>query len=64
MPTSAAGLFAGLADWTVNNGDAAGDTYDSIENLLGSAFNDVSGLSSAVTTTVSVPSPAASITES
>ena len=34
------GVTASLADATHNQGDAAGDIYASIENLLGSAHND------------------------
>ena len=37
---AAAGLTASLADPTINTGEAAGDTYTSIERLIGSAFND------------------------
>ncbi len=39
--TAGAGLFAGIEDFNANTGDAAGDTYISIENLEGSQFNDV-----------------------
>lgn len=35
------GVIASLARRTANGGDAAGDTFNSIENLTGSAFNDV-----------------------
>jgi serralysin len=38
--TAAAGVTASLATPAGNTGDAAGDTYDSIENLVGSAFAD------------------------
>ena len=37
---AAAGLVASLASPASNTGDAAGDTYTSIENLMGSAFDD------------------------
>ena len=39
--TATAGLFAGLEDANANSGDALGDTYDLIQNLTGSQFNDV-----------------------
>jgi Ca2+-binding RTX toxin-like protein len=39
--TATTGVTANLADTTFNTGDAAGDTYLSIEGLFGSAFNDV-----------------------
>ncbi|WP_442579141.1 beta strand repeat-containing protein [Mesorhizobium sp. ASY16-5R] len=38
--TAAAGVIASLVAPAGNNGDAAGDTYASIENLIGSAFGD------------------------
>jgi len=36
-----AGLFAGIEDTAFASGDALGDTYASIHNLEGSAFNDI-----------------------
>ncbi len=39
--SSATGLVADLANASANTGDAAGDSYSSIENLLGSANADV-----------------------
>jgi Ca2+-binding RTX toxin-like protein len=38
--TAAAGVVANLSNPAANTGDAAGDTYNSIESLTGSAFND------------------------
>ncbi len=38
--TSLSRVSADLLTPSVNQGDAAGDTYNSIENLVGSAFND------------------------
>jgi serralysin len=38
---AAAGVYANLLTPNVNNGDAAGDVYVSIENLSGSAMGDV-----------------------
>lgn len=38
--TATAGVIASLTTPASNTGDAAGDTYSSIENLTGSAFND------------------------
>ncbi|MFG6461195.1 PA14 domain-containing protein [Roseateles sp. DXS20W] len=35
------GLTVSLADTALNTGDAAGDTFDAIENLAGSGFDDV-----------------------
>ncbi|MGF6311189.1 Ca2+-binding RTX toxin-like protein [Bradyrhizobium sp. i1.8.4] len=37
---AAVGVVASLANPAVNTGDAAGDTYTSIEGIIGSAFND------------------------
>ncbi|WP_395022610.1 beta strand repeat-containing protein, partial [Dongia sp.] len=39
--TASAAVTVNLASSGYNTGDAAGDTYASIENLTGSAFNDV-----------------------
>ncbi|MCE3289948.1 MAG: hypothetical protein K0R83_1960, partial [Caulobacter sp.] len=38
--TAAGGVSASLDVPAINNGEAAGDTYDSIENLTGSLFGD------------------------
>src|SRR5262249_39981104 len=38
--TASAGVIASLGDPGINTGDAAGDTYFSIQNLVGSAYND------------------------
>jgi len=38
--TATAALIASLANAAINTGDAAGDTYTSVENLSGSAFSD------------------------
>ncbi|MDQ6437431.1 Ig-like domain-containing protein, partial [Mesorhizobium sp. LHD-90] len=38
--TAAAAVIASLANAASNTGDAAGDTYNSVENLTGSNFND------------------------
>ena len=35
------GVTASLANPSINAGDAAGDTYDSIENLIGSSHDDI-----------------------
>jgi Ca2+-binding RTX toxin-like protein len=37
---STTGLNAALANSSLNTGDAAGDTYNAIENLIGTAFDD------------------------
>ncbi len=39
--TAKSALIASLADPSINTGDAAGDVYVSIENISGSAFDDV-----------------------
>ena len=38
--TAGAGVIASLISPSANRGDALGDTYFSIENIIGSAFND------------------------
>ena len=38
--TATAAVIASLANAAINAGDAAGDTYTSVENLSGSAFSD------------------------
>jgi Ca2+-binding RTX toxin-like protein len=38
--TSGAAVYASLAQAGLNTGDAQGDTYNAIENLTGTAFND------------------------
>ena len=35
------GVIASLANPSINSGDALGDTYNSVENLTGSSFDDV-----------------------
>ena len=40
MPVAAAGLQVNLANSAANTGDAAGDTFISIENIRGSGLND------------------------
>jgi Ca2+-binding RTX toxin-like protein len=37
---ASAGLIVSLANTAANTGEAAGDVFDSIENLTGSAFDD------------------------
>ncbi|WP_298197508.1 calcium-binding protein, partial [Novosphingobium sp.] len=38
--TATSGVVASLANAAINTGDAAGDSYNGIENLFGSDFND------------------------
>ncbi len=40
---AATGVFADLSRRQLNTGDAAGDVYSSVENVLGSAFDDTLG---------------------
>ncbi len=40
---AAAGVFATQRFSFLNSGDAAGDSFDSIENMLGSSFDDILG---------------------
>ncbi|MFI0846987.1 beta strand repeat-containing protein [Mesorhizobium sp. IMUNJ 23232] len=37
---ASSGIAASLANPAINTGDAAGDTYNSVENLIGSGFDD------------------------
>ena len=39
--SSGGGLTVSLGNTALNTGDAAGDTYNGIENLTGSSYNDV-----------------------
>ncbi len=39
-PTQTTGVIASLTDQSVNTGDASGDYYENIQNLLGSDYND------------------------
>ncbi|MDO6732141.1 hypothetical protein Q4577_19070 [Marinovum sp. 2_MG-2023] len=41
--SASSGVSASLFDSSGNTGDARGDTYNSIENLIGTAFNDTLG---------------------
>jgi Ca2+-binding RTX toxin-like protein len=38
--TATSGVYVHTGDWNQNTGDAAGDTYNSIEVIVGSAFDD------------------------
>lgn len=48
--SASAGLIASLANAAINSGDAAGDAYNSIENLVGSNFDDVLNGSNGINT--------------
>lgn len=40
-PTQTTGITASLTDQSANTGDATGDYYEDIQNLLGSDYNDI-----------------------